>query len=196
MGEPARRLPTYDDVVNAPDGVTAEILAGELVLSPRPAVSHSRVEGGLGADLELFARGSGGPRGWWFLRELELHLGAQDPKSVVVVPDLAGWRRDHMPVLLDAPAITLPPDWVCEVLSPGPVNTRRDRVLKPIVYAAAGVPYLWYIDPVEHLLEVRKLQGTVYAVIQTFVGEDRVRAEPFDAIELDMANWWLPPATP
>lgn len=80
--------------------------------------------------------------------------------------------------------------------SPGPADTRRDRVLKPVAYAAAGIPYLWYIDPIGHLLEVRKLQGAVYAVIQTFVGEDRVRAEPFDAIELDMANGWLPPPSP
>lgn len=195
MGDPARRLATYEDVVNAPDGLTAEILAGELVLSPRPAVSHGWSEKRVDFALEPFG-GDGGPGGWWILREPELHLGAKDPKSVVVVPDLAGWRRERMPTLVDAAAIAMPPDWVCEVLSPGPANTRRDRVLKPVAYAAAGIPYLWYIDPIGHLLEVRKLQGAVYAVIQTFVGEDRVRAEPFDAIELDMANWWLPPATP
>lgn len=193
MADPAHRLATYQDVLNAPPGLTAEILGGELFLSPRPASSHGFAEDYMGDDLRsAFARGRGGPGGWWILSEPELHLGKVDPTSVVAAPDLAGWRRERMPTVPDVAAFTLPPDWICEILSPGPANIRRDRVKKPAEYALAGIPWLWLVDPREHVLEVRHLQGDVYAVVQTFVGDDRARPQPFDAVEFELANWWLP----
>jgi hypothetical protein len=193
MADPARRLATYQDVLDAPDGMTAEILGGELHVSPRPASGHGYAEGRIGFDLMgPFMIGRGGPGGWWILREPELHLGEPDPTSVVAAPDLAGWRRERMPVIPDVAAFTLAPDWVCEILSPGAANARRDRVKKPAEYAKAGIPWFWLVDPRERLLEVRHLRGGVYAVLQTFAGDDRVRAQPFDAVELDLAGWWLP----
>lgn len=196
MGETARKVATYDDVLNAPEGMTAEILGGELHLMPRPASDHGYTEGGIAFDVEsLFMRGRGGPGGWWILREPELHLGKRDPTSVVAAPDLAGWRRDRMPTIPRVAAHTLPPDWICEVVSPGWRNTRRDYVAKPAEYAAAGVSWLWIVDLAQRKLEVRHLQGGVYAVLQTFVGDDRVRAQPFDAVELEMGGWWLPDGT-
>lgn len=199
MGDPVLRRATYDDVLNAPEGMTAEILAGELFLMPRPAVKHSVVEHELGGDLrDMFARrrGGGGPGGWWILREPELHLGLPHPTDIVAAPDLAGWRRDRLPELPDSAAIELPPDWIAEVLSPGAKATRRDRIVKPEVYASCGIPYLWILDPIACTLEVLRLQGGTYAIIQAFAGDVRVRAEPFEAAELDMGGWWLPPVEP
>ena len=195
MGEPALKIATYADVLNAPDGMNAEILDGELHLSPRPAPNHGSAALAMGADLrEHFGRrrGGSGPGGWWILPEPELHLGIPDPTSIVVVPDLAGWRRERMPSIPEEPAITLPPDWICEILSPGARNTRRDRILKPDLYASRGVTHLWIADPIERLLEVWELRDTVYARIQAFSGDCIVRAKPFDAVELDLSEWWLP----
>jgi Uma2 family endonuclease len=194
MSDPAARMATYDDVLAAPEGMNAEILNGELFLSPRPASKHASVEGGLFGDLrEAFGRRrGGGPGGWWLLIEPELHLGAPDPKSTVAVPDVGGWRRERMPQVPDVAAFTLPPDWVVEILSQGARATRRDRILKPELYGSRGVSYMWIVDPIAQTLEVYRLQGGIYARVQAFVGDIRVRAEPFDAVELDMGGWWLP----
>src|SRR5712692_2715228 len=116
----ARAMPkkpaTYEDILRLPENVVGEIIDGELVVSPRPAVGHARASSVLGNKLgPPFDTGGGGPGGWWILPEIELHFRAD-----VLVPDLAGWRRTRMPKLPPPrePFITLAPDWLCEVLSP------------------------------------------------------------------------------
>src|SRR5947209_1469025 len=115
MGEPKRRAATYDDLRHLPENVVGEIIDGELIVSPRPSVPHSVAASVMGGDLNnSFHRpgGGGGPGGWWILDEPELHLGKD-----VIVPDLAGWRRERMPRMPNAAAVELAPDWVCEVIS-------------------------------------------------------------------------------
>jgi Uma2 family endonuclease len=195
MVDPARRIATYDDVLAAPEGMTAEILAGELHLSPRPSSDHAYAEGRVMSDLDaevVRSRSGGPPGGWWILMEPELHLGARDPKSVVAAPDLAGWRRERMPVMPRVAAFTLRPDWVCEILSRGPAAVQRDRVLKPDLYATAGIPHFWILDPHARTLEVFALREGLYVRSQAFAGDVKVRAEPFVTVEFDLTNWWLP----
>lgn len=197
MGEPARKLATYDDVLAAPEHLTAEIVNGELHLSPRPGNAHALASGeAYGWLWDEFGRrrGGSGPGGWWILAEPELHLGRRDPRDTVLVPDLAGWRRDRMLEFPDEAAFTLVPDWVCEVLSPGAAAVRRDRIVKVDAYAQCGVAHLWLVDPVAHTLEVYTLTGGVFARTQAFTGDVRVRAVPFDAVEIDLGGWWLPEA--
>jgi Uma2 family endonuclease len=123
------------------------------------------------------------PEGWVILFEPELHFG-QD----VLVPDLAGWRYERMPVFPRTAAFTLAPDWVCEVRSPS--TATLDRKGKPPVYARAGVNQLWMLDPEERTLEVLQVGGEHYEPVGTYRGNVRVRATPFDAIELDLALLW------
>lgn len=122
MAPPAKRRATYDDIVNAPDNVVAELIDGDAYFQPRPATPHAAAATALGEELgPPFKRGRGGPGGWIILFEPELHLG-----SNVLVPDLAGWRKERLPVLTtDDPFFSLAPDWVCEVLSPSTVALDR-----------------------------------------------------------------------
>ncbi len=183
---------TYEDVLAAPENKVAEILDGELVLSPRPAARHALAGSRLGADLgSFFDRGRGGPGGWWILDEPELHFGDD-----VLVPDLAGWRRERMPAIPDVPFFTLAPDWVCEVLSPS--TERIDRGKKLRIYAEAGVAHAWLVNPVEHTLEVLRLREGAWTIVAVFTGGEAVRAEPFDAVELELGALWMdgPSATP
>ena len=84
---------TYQDVLDTPAHLVAEILAGDLYTSPRPALAHATAASVLGMDIgSPFQRGRGGPGGWWILYEPELHF-ADD----ILVPDLAGWRHERMP---------------------------------------------------------------------------------------------------
>lgn len=171
---------------SAPETSVAEIIDGEFFAMPRPSTPHANVTVGLGDELgPPFRRGRGGPGGWVLLVEPELHLGA---KPDLVAPDLAGWRRARMPVLPDTPAITLPPDWICEVLSEG--TEARDRGPKMRIYRREGVAHYWLVDPQLRTLEVYRLESGRYALVDTWEGDDRVRAEPFDAIELDLATLW------
>ncbi|MGH9385379.1 MAG: Uma2 family endonuclease [Vicinamibacterales bacterium] len=87
-----RRRATYEDLCEVPDHKVAEILDGELIVTPRPALRHASASSGLGGHIwGPFQGGRSGPGGWWILDEPELHL-ADD----ILVPDLAGWRRERV----------------------------------------------------------------------------------------------------
>jgi Uma2 family endonuclease len=175
---------TYDDLLKLPEHVVGELIDGELFVSPRPALPHAHVASVLGVDLGgPFDRGRGGPGGWWILFEPELHFGAD-----VLVPDLAGWRRERLPRVPRGAALELAPDWVCEVVSPS--TARLDRTRKMNVYARVKVPYLWLIDPLAMTLEIFRLEGERWVLFSTHAGAEKVRAEPFAAVELDLGSWW------
>lgn len=189
--KPGQPRATYEDLLRLPEGQVGQLVGGELFAAPRPALDHAHVTSTLGMELGgPFQRGRGGPGGWWIIDEPELHLGED-----VLVPDLAGWRRSRLPEPLALPFHTLVPDWVCEVLSPSTV--RFGRVKKMRVHAREGVPFLWLIDPEHRTLEVFKRQGEEW-LARTYGGqEDRlVRAEPFEAIDLELSALWLPEAPP
>jgi Uma2 family endonuclease len=179
-----KRAATYEDLLKVPDHLVAEILEGELYATPRPAVPHALAASALGVELGgPFQQGRGGPGGWWILFEPELHLGAD-----VVVPDLAGWRRARLPRLPDAPAITLAPDWVCEIVSPS--TEALDRVPKLRIYAREGVSHMWFVNPRVQTLEILRLENGVWVLIATHDGDASVRAEPFEAVPLDLFRLW------
>ena len=184
----ARRRATYADLRAVPDTMVAEILDGELYATPRPSSPHALASSAIGIDIGgPFHRVPNGPEhpgGWWILDEPELHLGPD-----VVVPDLAGWRRETMPVVPNVAAFTQAPDWVCEVVSPA--TAAMDRVRKTRIYARESVGHLWLVDPLAKTLEVYRLDGRQWIVASTHTGSEVVRAEPFGAIELALARWWL-----
>ncbi len=185
MGHPARKPATYAELEALPEHLVGEIVDGELYANPRPAIPHARATSRLGARLgRAFDDDDGdGPGGWILLDEPELHFGAD-----VVVPDVAGWRRARMPELPTTAFLTLAPDWVCETLSTS--TEALDRGRKRRVYGREGVGDLWFINPTVKTLEVHRLDGETYRVIATHSGEDVVRAEPFDAIELPLGRLW------
>jgi Uma2 family endonuclease len=184
MTEPARRRATYQDVLDAPRHKVAEIINGELHLFPRPRLTHASVETGLVVELlPPFQDGVGGPGGWTILLEPELHLGED-----IVVPDIAGWRRERLPVVEDIPFTSLAPDWLCEILSPS--TAKIDRVEKLPIYAAAGVKHAWLVHPLRRTLEIFRLRDGRWLPVATHGGDQRVRAEPFDAIMLDLGRLW------
>lgn len=181
---PFERPATYEDLVKLPDHLVAEIIDGELHASPRPAprhaVAYARATGLLGS---AFDSGRTGPGGWWILAEPELHLGPD-----VLVPDLAGWRRTRMPRVPETAYFPLAPDWICEVLSPSTASL--DRTKKLAIYAREGVGHAWLIDPIARTLEILRLEAGRWTIIVTHAGEAAVRAEPFDAIEFNLGEFW------
>jgi len=182
----ARKPATYEDLIALPDNLVGELVGGVLYASPRPAPRHAVASTALAEELgPPFKRGKGGPGGWWILFEPELHLGAD-----AVVPDLGGWRRERMPETpVDLAYFILAPDWVAEVQSPS--TAALDRGPKLAIYARERVSHVWMIEPVSQTLEVLRLDGDTYRIVKVASGADRVRAEPFDAIELDLSILWM-----
>lgn len=184
MAVPAKKVASYQDVLDAPEHWVAEILDGDLHLSPRPAKRHAVALAALHDELgPPFRRGRGGPGGWIILEEPELHLAAD-----ILVPDLAGWRVQRMPVLDDQAYFTEVPDWIAEVLSPA--TAKRDRTDKLRIYAREGVRWAWLVDPSHRTLEVLRLQDQQWLLLGAWRDDERVRAEPFDAIELELSTLW------
>ena len=181
----AKKRATYADVLAAPSYLVAEVLGGSLYTHPRPGARHARAATRLGGELDgPFDRGRGGPGGWILLDEPELHL-ADD----ILVPDLAGWRRERMTTFPhEAAYFTLAPDWICEVLSPS--TAKIDRSDKLPIYAREGVRHAWLLDPAARTLEVLHLENGRWTILAVHGDEAPVRAEPFDAIELSLTSLW------
>jgi Uma2 family endonuclease len=184
QAERARRRASYEDLRDVPDHLVAEILEGKLHASPLPTLRHAEASSGLGGALRgPFDRGRGGPGGWHILFEPEVHL-ADD----VVVPDLAGWRRERLPAVPDEAFLAVAPDWACEVLSPS--TAAIDRVKKLRIYARERVGHVWFVDPGARTLEVLRLEGDRWTIVATWSGLAVLRAEPFEALDLDLSLLW------
>lgn len=180
-----RRAPaTYQDVLDAPEHMVAEIVEGALHLHPRPASRHVYAASSLGGELDApLQKGRGGPGGWWIADEPELHLGPD-----IFVPDLAGWRRERMPVFPDAAWFDLVPDWACEILSPG--TRRLDLTDKRRLYAANGLAHLWFVDPKARTLEAFSLRDGAWVLVAALKDDEEVRVAPFEAIAFPLSALW------
>ena len=175
---------SYRDVLDAPAHRVAEIVDGTLYTHPRPAMPHAHAKSYLGDELiSPFGKGRGGPGGWWIVFEPELHLDED-----ILVPELAGWRRERLPDYPDTAYVTLAPDWVCEVLS---ASTRRfDLHGKRPVYAREGVRHLWFVDPTDHTLEAFELRGGEWVLIASAKDDDPVSIRPFHEITFSLGDLW------
>ena len=180
----ARSRATYQDVLDAPAHQVAEIIDGTLHMHPRPAMPHARASSVLGGKIGgPFDYDAGGPGGWWIVFEPELHLGEE-----ILVPDLAGWRRERMPEYPETAYATLAPDWVCEVLS---ASTRRlDLQDKRPIYAREEVRHLWLVDPMDRTLEAFELREGEWVLIATAKDDDPISVRPFDAVTFSLGDLW------
>ena len=181
--KPLKKGATYDDLRDVPDHYVAEMFDGELYASPRPALPHAHAASVLGAMLgsEFHRLGAGD---WVILDEPELHFG-----NDVLVPDLAGWRRERLPTVPPDAYLTLAPDWVCEILSPS--TEALDRGKKLHRYAREGVAHAWLIEPLRQTLEVLWLVSGKWDRLALHEGRVNVRVPPFDAIELELGALWI-----
>lgn len=186
MPQPMKKPATYDDLFVIPEHATGQIIAGELIVTPRPSREHARVESALCAELTMpFDFGRGGPGGWLILVEPEIRLGDD-----FLVPDLAGWHKERFPVAEEHNWISATPDWICEILSPRSV--RLDRITKMSLYRDHAVPHVWLIDPAAKTLEIFGLgPARAWVTLGLYAGEQAVRAEPFQDVEIGLGHLWL-----
>jgi Uma2 family endonuclease len=188
MSPEAKKLATYNDILALPEHLIGEIINGELIVMPRPGLRHIRSATVLGSEIfDPFDRGRGnGPGGWWILDEPEIHFG-----SNILVPDLAGWRKELVPNLPTSKAyFEIAPNWICEILSKKTAGV--DRVKKLPIYAKAKVDHAWLINPDQKTLEIYLREEQKWVLLNSFGGDELIRAAPFDAVEINLGALWLP----
>jgi Uma2 family endonuclease len=190
MTKPSPRVPTLADLDALPAGIVGEIIEGVLYTMTKPRAPHQRTTRTIGGRVgDPFDHGRGGPGGWWILTDPGIEL----PNTPEIAPDVAGWRRERMPTLPVNESIRVVPEWVCEILSP--TTRRHDMLRKQPYYAKVGVPFLWLVDLDARVLTTYLLEGNAWRVSGTYSDETEARIEPFDAVPLNVADWW-PPAAP
>jgi len=179
VGAPA----TIEDLYAIPEEERRhEVIDGELVEKGAATGEHGGTQADVVATLGgRFGRRAGGgrPGGWWFATEVEILLS----RGNVLRPDVVGWRRERVQVRPSGTPVALLPDWVCEILS---TNRRNDLVKKKRLYHQDHVPHYWILDPAEETLAVHRWGPDGYIEVLAAQRGERVRAEPFDAIELDV----------
>ena len=186
MSEPAKKRADYEDLYAIPENMTGEIIDGELVVTPRPSRKHTLSATLLGARVTVpYTLGEGGgPGGWIIIIEPEIGLGED-----ILVPDLAGWKTERFPAAEETNWISVAPDWVCEMLSPS--TLRKDKIKKMPIYARHGVQYSWFLDPLARTLEVFKLESGRWVLLGVYAEDDKVRAEPFQEVEIELGGLWV-----
>lgn len=186
MPQPLKQKAVYEDLFSLPENMTGEIIEGELVAAPRPSRRHAVAASALGYQIGPpyhFGAG-GGPGGWIILHKPDIAFGED-----ILVPELAGWKEERFPAAEEQDWLSVAPDWVCEILSPNIV--RIDRMQKMRIYATHKVPYAWLVDPLQMLLEVFRLEAGRWIVLGVHGESEKVRAEPFQEVELDLAALWI-----
>lgn len=165
------------------------MLDGTIVTAPAPLPRHSHAQGSarrfLGGPFQD-DDGRGGPGGWWIFVEVDVALGPDD----VVRPDLSGWRKSRLLHPGGMRPIDVTPDWIAEILSPS--TAARDRVQKRHLYARAGIPHYWLIDPEARVVEALTLRDGAWLEAGVFDEESTARIPPFEAIELEVGRLFLP----
>ena len=175
----------YRELLDLHENMAGEIINGELYSQPRPSPKRSMAFSSLGYELvSPFQKGRGGPGGWWILYEPEIHLGRQ-----VLVPDIAGWKKDRLPHLPETAWFELVPYWACEILSPS--TARKDLVIKLPVYAEHGVSHVWLIDPALKTIETYQLEDRFWKLIGAFSENDVVSIAPFEEIAIELEVLWV-----
>ena len=172
-------MPTpYEELLALPEYMIGEIVGGRLLTRrlppPRHAYAYLSVVRCFGVDeccgIRVFPR-------------VEVHL-----ERDILVPDLAGWRRERMPRLPETAWFELPPDWVCEILSPS--TARVDRAEKLPIYARHGVKHAWLVDPDLRTLEVFENRASQWLLLTVLEDAAAVSQPPFDATSFALDALW------
>ena len=169
---------TLADLQALPDETPAELICGELYVTPSPSEPHQAVSLRLSSLLLAYEKSSG--RGRAYAAPFDVHL----PSGDVVQPDALFVRSANPGLAKDG--VHGAPDLVVEIVSPS--HPLHDRVVKRDLYGRNGVPEYWIVDPEERSVEVLKLEGRTYAPAGYGTGQVELRSPTLDDLVIRLAD--------
>ena len=179
MAPTTRRPPkTVDDYMALPDDVRAELIGGELYVTPSPTSGHQTAVQELYLALGPPVRDRG--LGRVFVAPLDVHL----PTGDIVQPDVMFIRAENAGIVEDW--VHGVPDLVVEVIST--THAERDRIVKREVYERAGVSDYWLVDPRSRSVELFRLDAEAYRPAGYLEGAGTVRSPRLPGVEVEVAR--------
>ena len=165
-----------------PEGTRAELIDGELFVSPSPRLRHQRISLHLATRLADFAEGQG--LGLVYYAPIDVHL----PSGDIVQPDVVFVASGNSDILQDW--IRGAPDLVVEIISPD--GAERDRIVKKDLYARNGVREYWIIDDQNRAVEVFILRGRVFEPEGSFREGENVKSTVLAGLSLAVGQIFAP----
>ena len=167
----------------------AEYIDGKIVYKALPGGDHaivaSSIDRKIAASFHRKLRNDG-TGGWWILPEISIQYNRISEKGRRLTADIAGWKRERVPLVPRGFPIATRPDWVCEVCH---TTRTKDMTIVPETLAAEGVPWYWFVDVEEQLLSIFHLQDGLFSLLKTWKKNDgRVTLPPFEACKLTLAE--------
>ena len=171
---------THRDLDDTPeDGNTYEVIDGDLHVTPFPDYRHQEAATELCVQLRNHAQAKG--LGKVFAAGLKVVLD----EATGVGPDIVFISHARMDGMREDGYYGAP-DLLVEVLSSRP---ERDRVVKALKYARAGVPHFWIVDPRARTLRAFQLEAGHYVLAAE--AKDRFEPELFPGLALDLTALWI-----
>jgi Uma2 family endonuclease len=170
---------TYERYYALDDDQRYEVIDGELLLVPGPGTVHQSLVGELYLRFATYVRAHGA--GTVFLSPLDVVLDDRN----VVQPDVLFIRNEAL-AIIDPRAIRGTPDLVVEIISPS--SRRRDRMVKAELYARAGVPEYWIVDPAERSIEVLSLGEHGYELFSSAAGAGAAASKVLRGFAVEVAE--------
>jgi Uma2 family endonuclease len=184
---------TSRDLESLPEveGTRYEIIDGELFVSKQPSWEHQFAASEISRALQNWSH------------ERRLGWSTQVPGLVFaedddVVPDVVWISHERLANGLDSAGhLTVAPELVVEVLSPGTRNERRDRDSKLGLYSRRGVREYWIVDGFQREVLVFRQDGTMLRLAATLTDTDVLQSPMLPGFACPVVDlWWPPPSTP
>lgn len=177
---PVRSRPrsTVEDYLALPDDTLAELIDGELYVTPAPSPNHQDVVLSLCLHLRGFVEAN--ELGRAYVSPVDVYL----PSGDIVQPDVIFIRKERMHIAKDA--IRGVPDVAIEVVSPS--RPERDRFVKKQLFANNGVPEYWIVDPSARSIEIFVLEGDAYAPAGWFTDTATVVSPSLEGLRIPLAT--------
>jgi Uma2 family endonuclease len=169
---------TLDDYMNLPEGTLAELIEGEIVMSPSPRERHQTIVGNIHDALRTFVKKQGLGKVW--MAPFDVHL----PTGDVLQPDVLAVLTPNLGIVTDW--VHGAPDLVIEVLSPD--SSVRDRFVKRGRYAKGGVKEYWIVDDESKSVEVLKLGDGTYEPAGYFEIADSIASPVVPGLSLPVRD--------